>query len=345
MFQWLQRHFIPHEGNDHRPHFLHSENARSIITIVLFFELIVFILPTFHFVGIARNSNLGSVLPVVLASLTNEERSENNLPELVVNPLLTEAATLKAQDMAAKSYFAHVSPEGKTPWYWFELVGYTYDYAGENLAVNFSDSKDVTDAWMNSPGHKANIVKANYKEMGTGVAFGTYKGQETIFVVQMYANPRVQNQDRTVFAKLVPVVEAAGVTTQNKTESGTDTLAQASTDSSSAPVSSETLTVGRPSTTPTVLAATTPQKEPTLFERIIASPRHMVNAILFVVAGIIALALILMFTIKFNHHHPDLVTNGLIVLAFVFGIYIVNAYISRQTNFSTSYTSFENQQK
>ena len=66
---------------------------------------------------------------------------------------------MKAQDMATLGYFAHVSPDGKTPWYWIEKVGYDYQYAGENLAINFSDSKDVTNAWMASPLHKE--VKEN----------------------------------------------------------------------------------------------------------------------------------------------------------------------------------------
>jgi len=350
MIKWFKRHFVPHAENDHRPHFLRSENARAIITVVLFFELIVFILPTFHFVGIVKNSNLGSVLPVVLATLTNEERIQNSLPELVVSPALTQAATLKAEDMATKGYFAHVSPEGKTPWHWFQKVGYKYDYAGENLAVNFTDSKDVTDAWMNSPGHKANIIKANYKEMGTGIAFGTYKGQDTIFVVQMYANPHIEKQG--VFAQLVPEAEAAEVLNNEKTEVEIvsdlvkESMPVGEGQVALAPrVLAEQPIVPYPTSTAGRIAPTAPQDVPSLFERILASPRHMVNAILLVVAGIVILAMLLIFIIKFNHRHPDLVTNGLVILAFVFGIYLVNAYISRQTNLSTSYTSFEYQQE
>lgn len=189
MFKWLKRHFIPSEGNSYRPQFLSTRNTKHLVGILVFFELVFFILPVWNFVRYSDNLNLSSVLPAVLGTLTNEERGRNNLPALAVNSLLSKAAQLKADDMATKSYFAHTSPEGKTPWYWFTLAGYKFTYAGENLAVNFSDSEEVTRAWMNSPSHQANLVGKNYTEMGTGVATGTYKGKPSIFVVQDYARP------------------------------------------------------------------------------------------------------------------------------------------------------------
>ena len=60
-------------------------------------------------------------------------------------------------DMAEKSYFAHTSPEGLTPWYWITLAGYRFSLAGENLAIDFTESEDVENAWMNSPAHRASI--------------------------------------------------------------------------------------------------------------------------------------------------------------------------------------------
>lgn len=190
MFNWLQKHFIPHECNGHRPCFLEWGTVKVFIGFLLFLELIVFILPTLNFATLVNSTNLSAVLPGALSALTNEERGRNNLSILAENPILVRAAQLKAEDMATKSYFAHTSPEGKTPWYWFNIVGYQYSYAGENLAVNFSDSQDVTQAWMNSPTHRANIVGRSYKEIGTGVATGTYKGRESVFVAQVYGTPR-----------------------------------------------------------------------------------------------------------------------------------------------------------
>jgi hypothetical protein len=139
--------------------------------------------------SVSNNSKLAAILSSTLVQLTNEERSKFTLGTLQENELLTKAANLKAEDMATKGYFAHISPEGKKPHNWLQDVGYVYQYAGENLAVNFADSEDVTIAWMNSPTHKANIVKPVYTEIGIGTATGTFEGKKTIFVAQVFANP------------------------------------------------------------------------------------------------------------------------------------------------------------
>lgn len=190
MYNWLKHHFVPHEGNNHRPHFLRDKSLFHIVGAVVLLEVVFFLLPTIFFPTLVNTFNLSAVLPGVLSTLTNDERTMNHATELSDNKLLDQAAELKAKDMAEKSYFAHTSPEGKTPWYWFNLVGYQYSYAGENLAVNFSDSADVTAAWMNSPTHRANIVNSRYKEIGTGIATGVYKGKEAVFVAQLFGAPR-----------------------------------------------------------------------------------------------------------------------------------------------------------
>jgi hypothetical protein len=91
--------------------------------------------------------------------------------------------------MASKGYFEHTSPQGLTPWYWFENVGYNFSYAGENLAVNFSDSRDVTNAWMNSPEHRANILSGDFTQIGIATAQGVYNGQQVVFVVEEFGTP------------------------------------------------------------------------------------------------------------------------------------------------------------
>lgn len=190
MKSWLKHHFVPHRGNYHRPRFLEWGTVKYLLAIIIFVEVAGFLLPTFAYPSFIDSLNLSAVLPGALSVLTNDARSAASVPVLADNTLLDQAATLKAQDMATKGYFAHTSPEGKTPWYWFNLVGYKYSYAGENLAVNFSDSADVTQAWLDSPLHKANILNRAYKEIGTGVATGTYKGGEAVFVAQLFGTPR-----------------------------------------------------------------------------------------------------------------------------------------------------------
>jgi uncharacterized protein YkwD len=138
---------------------------------------------------VARVPSLAAVISSVLVELTNNDRSSTGLATLTVNPTLTEIAQAKANDMAAKGYFAHTSPEGLTPWYWFKQGGYKFSYAGENLAIDFSESPDVERAWMNSPTHRANVLGTQFSEIGVAVATGMYQGRATTFVVQEFGTP------------------------------------------------------------------------------------------------------------------------------------------------------------
>lgn len=136
-------------------------------------------------------NQFASVVNSVLVDLTNTDRAAYNLGTLTVNEKLTAAAQAKANDMANKSYFAHTSPEGIDSWYWFKQAGYDFQHAGENLAVDFSDSADVERAWMNSPTHRDNILNGKYTEVGIATASGFYNGHPTTFVVTMFGSPRV----------------------------------------------------------------------------------------------------------------------------------------------------------
>ncbi|MBI2673819.1 MAG: hypothetical protein HYX23_00885 [Candidatus Zambryskibacteria bacterium] len=136
-----------------------------------------------------RPNLLSAVITGVLFDLTNSNRFSQNLNPLEFSPILTAAAQLKANDMAQKNYFAHTSPEGKSPWYWFSQGGYDFLYAGENLAINFIDSEDVVRAWMNSQGHRANILNDKFTEIGIALAPGVYNGQESIYIVQLFGRP------------------------------------------------------------------------------------------------------------------------------------------------------------
>ena len=202
-------HFIPHEGNDYRPHLLQKGAFVGLLAMVV----LTFTLANFQALLWQSSQWLvGAVLPAVVVDLTNVERTENQLGTLVRNPVLDAAATLKAQDMAKHSYFAHNSPAGVTPWHWFEQAGYSYVYAGENLAVYFTDSSAVVDAWMKSPTHRANIVGSHYTEIGVGTAKGTYNGYDTVFVVQLFGAPAIKPtaaKPVAVRAPIAPVVRTA----------------------------------------------------------------------------------------------------------------------------------------
>lgn len=122
---------------------------------------------------------------------TNLQRKANNLPPLKNNILLAKAAQMKLTDMFAKQYFEHVSPSGVAPADLDTKVGYTYVLVGENLALgNFKDDKALLEAWMNSPGHRANILNNRYQELGVAVGKGLYEGKETWLAVQEFGTPQ-----------------------------------------------------------------------------------------------------------------------------------------------------------
>ncbi|MCA9354223.1 MAG: hypothetical protein KC877_01755 [Candidatus Kaiserbacteria bacterium] len=141
---------------------------------------------------------VSTVLPAVVVDLTNEERAELSAAPLQRNALLDEAARLKAEHMAKNEYFAHYSPSGVSPWHWFNEVGYVYAHAGENLAIHFTDSDEVVEAWMDSPTHRQNIIDPKYTEIGVGTAKGTYEGYNTVYVVQLFGAPAVAPAPRPV---------------------------------------------------------------------------------------------------------------------------------------------------
>ena len=93
-----------------------------------------------------------------IINLVNKSRAENSASALVENQNLDNAARDKLEDMIKNNYFAHASPTGVTPWFWFEKNGYDYKYAGENLALGFSSAEKEHRAWMDSPTHRKNIL-------------------------------------------------------------------------------------------------------------------------------------------------------------------------------------------
>ncbi|MCX6717715.1 MAG: CAP domain-containing protein [Candidatus Taylorbacteria bacterium] len=164
----------------------------GISVLAIFFFVSAFFIPTsrdFLKNVASKVSSLADVLSSVLVVETNEYRSINNESTLAESTLLTNAAQMKANDMAIKGYFSHVAPNGDKPWYWFKKIGYKYSYAGENLAVDFTESEDVTEGWINSAKHKANLLNTNFTEIGIGVAKGMFEGHETTFVVQFFGKP------------------------------------------------------------------------------------------------------------------------------------------------------------
>jgi uncharacterized protein YkwD len=123
-----------------------------------------------------------------IIKLVNDARIKEGLKPLEENPELSAAAAQKAEDMIKKDYFSHDSPEGRTPWHWIEKNNYDYEYAGENLAMNFTTAEEEQKAWMKSPTHRKNILSENYQEIGAAIAEGKIDGKNTIVAVQMFGS-------------------------------------------------------------------------------------------------------------------------------------------------------------
>jgi hypothetical protein len=217
--------------------------------------------------------------------------------------------------MVQKSYFAHNSPEGLTPWHWFKEAGYDFTYAGENLAVNFGDSIDVNRAWMNSPLHRANILNGHFTEIGIATAEGIYEGRPTIFVVQLFGKPAVKkpasetlvSTTATASVKETSTVVAATsslVTTVSSTvlgESGENELYIA--------VEKESMVVA--------VEKITQNSQSSFFEKVLASPQSTLGIIYVALAFIIILALILMVCIEIRRQHPLHILYALLLLMLV----------------------------
>ena len=103
-------------------------------------------------------------------TLVNEVRATAGCPALTVDENLDEAALLHSIDMSARDYMDHVTPEGQDPSDRARAAGYTGTGIGENIAQGYPDAAAVMDGWMNSEGHRANIVNCSYRVIGVGVA-------------------------------------------------------------------------------------------------------------------------------------------------------------------------------
>lgn len=125
-----------------------------------------------------------------VVSETNMHRSEHGLSGLSINSNLTRAAEIKVDDMFARQYFEHESPTGEGPAELAQEAGYEYIMVGENLALgNYENDKVLVQAWMDSPGHRENILNGKYTEIGVAVKRGTYEGRDVWMAVQEFGRP------------------------------------------------------------------------------------------------------------------------------------------------------------
>ncbi len=322
-FHRVKAHFVPTVHNGFIPHFLREGQVLAMLMIGL---------SLFGFVQIARVSDYfgllsADVYPSVVVQLTNHDRAKNNLSPLSTSSVLEAAAKLKAEDMVKNKYFAHTSPAGITPWYWFDQAGYRFIYAGENLAINYNDSEIVEKAWLDSPAHRANIMHTNFTEMGVAVATGIYNGNQTTFVVEMFGMPATAH----AVAPIPPTV--SGVQTS--------TIATPPKKVAIAPTAPKEVKVPPPAVTtikqdskyvevknedPTVVPATTdapPLPALPWYKRLVLESDRFAGLAIQIILIIAIIATAGMIAREYEKHHKKHMAYGTLLIVIMFGFLFV----------------------
>jgi len=183
MVSRIYHYIFPYQHNNFRAKLRHHSRLFLIIGM---FSLLTFTTTVIHH---AQPQVLGvsySISTQELVSLTNKVRLEHHLQPLVPSAQLTQAATATAGNMFQKNYWSHFAPDGTSPWFYIKQAGYTYEYAGENLAKGFTDSQSIITAWMKSPSHRENVLSPNYHDVGFAVSEGRLVGEDTVLVVEEF---------------------------------------------------------------------------------------------------------------------------------------------------------------
>ncbi len=184
---------IPHHSNNYHPY---STRYYTLIGFSLLLILLNFFV--FPALGIESGKVLASNYDLdQLVTLSNKERKASGLIDLKRNDELNRAALAKGNDMLKKQYWAHFGPDGETPWQFIIYSGYDYIYAGENLAKDFSKPLETHLAWMKSTTHKANILNANFRDLGLAKVNGKFNGKETTIIIQMFGSKTGANVGST----------------------------------------------------------------------------------------------------------------------------------------------------
>lgn len=300
---------IPHEENNYAPHLFRELSIASIMFVSVFL------------LGASAGSSFfihrtvlgASISASVLIDYTNDSRLAYNQPPLVRSEKLDHAALLKGEDMVERGYFSHESPEGITPWHWFKEVGYNFLYAGENLAVDFTESKDVEQAWLDSPTHRANLLNVKFREIGIATVNGVYENNPTIYVVQMFGTPA-----KAEVKKAIPAVVAT-TTIVTKTRPVVATMVSTSSEQKNdlvTIVSSDELAVVKNTNSEEVPTTNlfSFKKYSTWYQRLVFGGPHYVDLFYKFSIAIIGIALITMIMIEYKKQHKKHIVYGVLLL-------------------------------
>lgn len=323
----ISNYLIPQVDNEFQPHSLRTRSVFWIFITILILENFFFLLAYYL---IPSSDFLASLISTSIVQYTNQYRLTSNAPQLTINPLLNEAARLKAEDMAQRGYFSHNSPDNITPWEWLKKVGYDYLYAGENLALNFTDSQEVVEAWLNSESHRQNLLNPNFKEIGIGIAKGTYKNQPAIFIVQFFGTPKLLAQQPPITApsnNSIPSPTPAVVKIQPSPKLTPSPITTPTPEQKFITTTPQVLAISPIATTSVMPTINTKSLWALILQKVVANPKSSLNSLLEFFAIFIIIALCLKIFIKIDVQYPALIINGVLILVIIIFACWLNNYI------------------
>jgi hypothetical protein len=291
----LKKIFIPCEENNFRPQILEGKTLFYLVILIAILKISLF--PFYLY--LPKTSFFAEITKSVLIELTNKTRKAYGLSPLNENPILEEAAKLKAQDMLSKNYFGHRSPEGLWAWNLMERLGYKYQVAGENLAIGFVDSEEVHKAWLNSPSHRANILNPSFREIGISVLKGNFQGNEVYLVVEVFASPKiVQTKEFEIKKPTTPAATTSREEIAQKENLPTPT---------SSPILIKEVSGAK-------------TKSPSFVKSLVLNYHDFVQKFVYGVLIFMIFLLLITIFVRIDVQHPDLIlkTFGLILLLILF---------------------------
>jgi len=177
--------FIPQAGNAHQPRALRPKSIVYFAAVMVGLKIIVSLILLLSYPEPARvQEDMRNSLSVLI----NNARKESGVSLLRINDELMRAAQAKADDMLARGYFDHYTPDGLPPSSFINTKAYTNRLLGENLAIDFATPVSAHRALLNSPSHRANMLYPKFEDMGVGVASGQFQGRETNIAVELFSS-------------------------------------------------------------------------------------------------------------------------------------------------------------
>lgn len=351
--QILRDFFIPHHGNDHRPHALRTRSLAVYVVAAVLVKLAASGVLFWYYPNAAR---MARIIAQEIVTLANLSRQAAGVSALRLDSVLVASAQAKGQDMIGRDYFAHDSPDGKKPWSWINRDEYDYVYAGENLAVDFVTADAVHQAFMKSPSHRANILNPSYQDIGVAVIEGTLAGRQTELLVEFFgtrrasvapgakpattpavpttvaktAGPRIRppaTPTPSRVARSVPTPQVAANTAPPESAKPTELAAPpalAPTDVSNGAAPGEDVGPALPSEPILVLGTESRTDE------VIAFVLQFSNFFLLALVIFLTIALLLNIFIRIRVQHPDVILQTLAALALLAALILTKLHFVEQ---------------